>query len=310
MAIWIMMAMWIFMSVVMVKRGLLYQNISQTGHWLRLKLEGVKSNRDALGECFSRHRNLSGLSKAISRGAQRWQFGAGNDTGLYFGLADASIIKRLEIHKFSGNVQILRDIAGDQFLQLLEDMSFADEVDLSLTWAEPWQNPKVAAGFYHARINLQNFGYRAADAKVYLEVQGEQKHVLKQYLDIKLNSHEMREVTFKAFEVEAGQSYQLRVWLMAKGDSYALNDRLTRTIQGGLWTGLLRCGWGMRRGPMLSPLLNTDSLTDLYLSTQTIPTNSSSPKLVLLTPSSPPNKSLNHRGLAPKPCLLISIKMV
>jgi enediyne biosynthesis protein E4 len=95
------------------------------GHWLGIKLRGVKSNRDGIG---SRVR----VATRDASGKQRWQvaevrtassYASQNDLRLHFGLGAAAKVEAVEIRWPSGILQTLKDVAGDQYLKVTEEAS-------------------------------------------------------------------------------------------------------------------------------------------------------------------------------------------
>ncbi len=87
-------------------------------HWLLLKLEGRKSNRDGIGAVVR-----------VVDGEGREQFGiastassylSANDPRVHFGLGGSSAARRIEIRWPSGTVQVLEDVKANQVLPIRE----------------------------------------------------------------------------------------------------------------------------------------------------------------------------------------------
>jgi hypothetical protein len=100
----------------------LWRNRSEgTGHWLRLRLVGTKSNRDGIGA----------VVKLEAGSDPRWRaqwnhattavgYASSTHAPLHFGTGEARVIERLEIRWPSGTVQVLENVAADQTLTVRE----------------------------------------------------------------------------------------------------------------------------------------------------------------------------------------------
>ncbi len=86
-------------------------------HWLRLRLEGKRSNRDALGARVS-VTTAAGAQTAELTTAGSYQ--SSSDSRLHFGLGDAARVQAIEIHWPSGLRQRLENIRADRQLNLTE----------------------------------------------------------------------------------------------------------------------------------------------------------------------------------------------
>ena len=99
-------------------RAFLLQNrLRSTNHWLTLKLEGARSNRDGLGA----RATLTAAGRpqsAQARCAASYLFQ--QDPRLHFGLGPATVADTLEIRWPSGAVQTLARIPADQILTVRE----------------------------------------------------------------------------------------------------------------------------------------------------------------------------------------------
>jgi hypothetical protein len=99
---------------------LLYRNVgggSRNG-WVRLKLEGTQSNRDAVG---ARVTLFAGGMRPQTREVQIGQgLGSCDDTALHFGLGRATRVDRVEIRWPSGQRQILRNLAPNRVVRVKE----------------------------------------------------------------------------------------------------------------------------------------------------------------------------------------------
>jgi hypothetical protein len=107
-------------AVVTTNDGLAYilHNETQTqNHWLTLRLVGHKSNRDAIG---------AEVKAVTAKGAQyatvttASSYLSSSDKRVHFGLGPEAVAQSVEIHWPSGIVQILKDVKGNQILQVDE----------------------------------------------------------------------------------------------------------------------------------------------------------------------------------------------
>ena len=111
-----------------------YQNTSETGNWLTVRLQGVRSNRDGIGAKVFIDTQHGRQLQHIRSGSS---LGAGHDMAAYFGLGEAERVSRLEIHWPSGTVQVLNNIQANQVLTIVEEASSAP--DVAVEWVEPWR---------------------------------------------------------------------------------------------------------------------------------------------------------------------------
>ncbi|MCX6379619.1 MAG: ASPIC/UnbV domain-containing protein [Armatimonadetes bacterium] len=96
---------------------LLQNNAKNTNHFLTLKLQGTKSNRDAIGAIVM-----------IEAGGKRWRqdvsptgsFLSSHDIRVHIGLGSAKQADKIEVRWTSGLRQTLTNIVGDRFLTLVE----------------------------------------------------------------------------------------------------------------------------------------------------------------------------------------------
>jgi hypothetical protein len=96
---------------------ILHNETVSTNHWILLKLVGHKSNRDAIGAevtlvtaTGSQYATVSTASSYLSA----------SDKRVHFGLGQNSTAQKIEIRWPSGIRQTLKDVPGDQILQLDE----------------------------------------------------------------------------------------------------------------------------------------------------------------------------------------------
>ena len=96
---------------------LLQNNAKNTNHFLTLKLQGTKSNRDAIGAILM-----------IEAGGRRWRqdvsptgsFLSSHDIRVHIGLGSAKQADKIEVRWTSGLRQTLTNLVGDRFLTLVE----------------------------------------------------------------------------------------------------------------------------------------------------------------------------------------------
>jgi tetratricopeptide (TPR) repeat protein len=100
------------------KKSLILRNISEgTGHWLTLRLEGVRSNRDGIG---ARVHLVSASGEQWNRVTTSVGYGGSSDRLVHFGLGQDTVARSIEIEWPSGIRQVLRDIAADRYYQFIE----------------------------------------------------------------------------------------------------------------------------------------------------------------------------------------------
>jgi hypothetical protein len=86
-----------------------------------VSLRGTRSNRHGIGAIVSvvdeHGRTRSGICSTAS------SYQSGSDPRVHFGLADARILRRIEVRWPSGTLQVLKDIAADRILEIVEPPS-------------------------------------------------------------------------------------------------------------------------------------------------------------------------------------------
>jgi hypothetical protein len=110
-------------AVVTTNDGPLYvlrnETVSQN-HWLLLKLVGHKSNRDAIG---AEIKLVTAAGPQYQTVTTAGSYLSSSDKRVHFGLGGATSAQSIEIRWPSGLRQILRDVPGDQILQVDEPLS-------------------------------------------------------------------------------------------------------------------------------------------------------------------------------------------
>ncbi|MDE0166134.1 MAG: FG-GAP-like repeat-containing protein [Bryobacterales bacterium] len=92
----------------------LWENISAPEkHWIRIRLKGVGSNRDAIGARVSVDGQHNQMTSSVG-------YSSSSLVGVHFGLGDRERVSRIEILWPSGAHQVLQDVASDQVLTVIE----------------------------------------------------------------------------------------------------------------------------------------------------------------------------------------------
>ena len=95
----------------------LFENTSDTNHYVSFRLEGVESNRDAIGAKLEVHTAL-GVQYDQVIGNSGW---AGNNgRWIHFGLADQTHVDKVVIRWPSGDVEEISDLQADQKYRVRE----------------------------------------------------------------------------------------------------------------------------------------------------------------------------------------------
>lgn len=100
------------------ERPVLLRNTMGAGrHWIGLKLEGRRSNRDAIGA----------LVHIVTASGEQWNhvttsvgYASASAREVHFGLGGDDRVKRIEIHWPSGGLQRLENVAADRYLTVRE----------------------------------------------------------------------------------------------------------------------------------------------------------------------------------------------
>ncbi len=97
----------------------LWRNVTpNAGHWLALKLEGTRSNRDGIGAAVTV--TLAGGGKLYNHCTTSVGYASSSEPLVRFGLGGEAAVKMLQIRWPSGRVQELRDVRADQVLKVRE----------------------------------------------------------------------------------------------------------------------------------------------------------------------------------------------
>ncbi|MDN5213799.1 FG-GAP-like repeat-containing protein [Fulvivirgaceae bacterium BMA12] len=123
--------MWYELAELEGSHNLLYRNLNQTGNWLKLKLEGVESNRDAYGAVIK--------VTADGRTFIREQTGGGsymshNSKTIHVGLGTYDSVEKLEVHWPTGAIDRYENLeVNTTYLAVEQSQLFAyssERIDL------------------------------------------------------------------------------------------------------------------------------------------------------------------------------------
>jgi hypothetical protein len=93
------------------------KNESPRGNWVRVLLQGRRSNRSAIGARVTLH---TGGRRQMGEVAAGGSYYSQHEFALYFGLGAATRIDSLEVRWPSGKTQSFRDVAGNRTVPLQE----------------------------------------------------------------------------------------------------------------------------------------------------------------------------------------------
>jgi hypothetical protein len=99
------------------RHGVLFHNDSPPRSWLKVKLQGTVSNRDAFG---TKLKLIIGDKTLIREHVSGEGYFSSNAQEVHFGLGDAKTIDSLTITWPTGKSQTLKDVQVDQTLELVE----------------------------------------------------------------------------------------------------------------------------------------------------------------------------------------------
>jgi tetratricopeptide (TPR) repeat protein len=92
----------------------LWENVTRSeNHWIVLKLEGTRSNRDGIGARIKLGNQYNHMTASVG-------YASSSSTGAHFGLGRADLIDRLEILWPSGTTQVITNVKPDQILKVWE----------------------------------------------------------------------------------------------------------------------------------------------------------------------------------------------
>src|SRR5262249_44413395 len=99
-------------------RPSLYRNEGGNGnHWITLRLEGSRSNRDAIG---ARAEIWAGGKRQVHEVRSGGSYLSSNDMRMHFGLGRTSNVDRIRLRWANGNVEELEGMDADRFVTIKE----------------------------------------------------------------------------------------------------------------------------------------------------------------------------------------------
>jgi hypothetical protein len=99
---------------------ILHNQVSDSNHWLLLKLVGHRSNRDAIGAEVVISTASGSQSATVSTASS---YLSSSDKRVHFGLGKEKIAPKIEIRWPSGIRQTIKDVPADQVLEINEPAS-------------------------------------------------------------------------------------------------------------------------------------------------------------------------------------------
>jgi tetratricopeptide (TPR) repeat protein len=96
----------------------LWENVSpENNHWITLRLEGTRSNRDGIG---ARIRIETPYGAQYNEMTSAVGYASSSHDGVHFGLGRADTVEDIKITWPSGTVQVLKNVRADQILKVRE----------------------------------------------------------------------------------------------------------------------------------------------------------------------------------------------
>ena len=96
---------------------ILRNDSSSKGHWLQVRLKGVKTNRDGIGASV---KVVAGDLILIDEVHSGRGYQSHYGVRLYFGLGSLKKIDRVEVHWIGGNIEVIKEIPVDQCVTIVE----------------------------------------------------------------------------------------------------------------------------------------------------------------------------------------------
>ena len=97
---------------------LLRDDGGNANHWLTVSLHGTRSNRQGIGAIVSVVDDHGLTQSGICSTTSSYQ--SASDARVHFGLTGAKTVRRVEVRWPSGAVQVLKEIAADRILEIVE----------------------------------------------------------------------------------------------------------------------------------------------------------------------------------------------
>jgi len=100
---------------------ILHNETPTSNHWLTLKLVGHKSNRDAIG---AEVKLVTKIGQQVATVSTAGSYLSSSDKRVHFGLGKEAAAKTVEVCWPSGTIQTLKDVPGDQILEIDEPQAW------------------------------------------------------------------------------------------------------------------------------------------------------------------------------------------
>jgi hypothetical protein len=97
---------------------LLMNRSPNQNHWIILKLVGVADNRDGLG---TKVKITTASGVQYNEATTAVGYNSSSDKRVYFGLGNATVVDRIELAWLTGVNQVLRNVAADQILTIVQN---------------------------------------------------------------------------------------------------------------------------------------------------------------------------------------------
>ena len=114
------------------KPALLRNDGGNRKHWLSIRLQGTKSNRNGIGAVLTL-KTEAGIQKAVLAGGGSYL--SSNDMSLHFGLREHQKVSKLEIHWPSGVVDLMGPIDCNQLIVVREGTEQKGSIELNSGFA-------------------------------------------------------------------------------------------------------------------------------------------------------------------------------
>jgi hypothetical protein len=102
------------------RRPSLFRNDSETGHWIRVHVEGTESNRDGVGALV---RVTAGERTQLAEVKSGSSYMSQSDGNPHFGLGELTVVDRIEVRWPSGKVDVIEDVPADRVVTIVEGSS-------------------------------------------------------------------------------------------------------------------------------------------------------------------------------------------
>jgi hypothetical protein len=97
---------------------ILRNDTDNTNHWIQIKLQGKRANRDGVG---SQVRVTAGGRTQLDEVHSGRGYQSHYGMRLHFGLGDCDHVERIEVRWLGGNTQVIEDVEADQLVVVVED---------------------------------------------------------------------------------------------------------------------------------------------------------------------------------------------